>query len=236
MTRQQPGPGADLKAFLGEIRACRVCRDAPAGAPLPHEPRPVLRVDPGATLCIAGQAPGTRVHATGLPFNDPSGDRLREWMGIDRTTFYDASRIAIVPMGFCFPGLNTAGSDLPPRQECAATWHEGLFARLTSLRLVLAIGGYAQAYHLRAAAKAGVTETVGNWRRIGEETEAAGRRVIPLPHPSWRNSGWLKKHPWFADELLPELRRMVAVELAQGSSPMISGRSVRRDQAAIDPS
>jgi uracil-DNA glycosylase len=199
----------------------------------------VLRVDPRATLCVAGQAPGTRVHASGLPFNDPSGDRLRDWMGIDRTTFYDQSRVAIVPMGFCFPGLSAAGADLPPRRECVANWHDGLFARLPRLQVVLAIGGYAQAYHIGAAAKGGVTETVRSWRAIGMETEKAGRRVIPLPHPSWRNSGWLKRNSWFAAELLPELRRLVAAELGvanQGSGPVTKGRSARRDHAAIDPS
>jgi len=239
MTRQQPGAAADLPSFLAGIRACRLCRDGPEATRLPHEPRPVLRVEAGATLCISGQAPGTRVHATGVPFNDPSGDRLRDWMGVDRGTFYDSSRVAIIPMGFCFPGLNAAGGDLPPRRECAATWHDALYARLPSLRLVLAIGAYAQAYHLGPLAKSGVTETVRAWRRIGEATAAGARRVIPLPHPSWRNSAWLKKNPWFASELVPELRRAVADELAapdQGSGPATTGRSARRDHAAIDPS
>lgn len=215
MARQRDGGNVDFAAFLASIRACRRCRDDPMGASLPHEPRPVLRVEPSASLCISGQAPGTRVHASGIPFTDPSGDRLREWMGVDRAKFYDSSRIAIVPMGFCFPGLNHAGSDLPPRRECATTWHDALFARLPQIRLMLAIGAYAQAYHLGALAGSGVTETVRDWRHIGEATLAAsGRRAVPLPHPSWRNSAWLKKNPWFAAELLPELRRLIAAALA----------------------
>ncbi len=215
MAQQRDGGNVDFAAFLARIRACRRCRDDPLGAPLPHEPRPVLRVEPTASLCVSGQAPGTRVHASGIPFTDPSGDRLREWMGVDRNAFYDSARIAIVPMGFCFPGLDRAGSDLPPRRECAATWHDALFARLPRIKLVLAIGAYAHGYHLGALAKSGVTETVRDWRRIGDATMAAsGRRAVPLPHPSWRNSAWLKKNPWFAAELLPELRRLVAAELA----------------------
>jgi uracil-DNA glycosylase len=240
MARKQGSAGVDFQALLGRIRDCRLCLDDPDGAPLPHQPRPVLRVQPSATLLIAGQAPGTRVHATGLPFNDPSGDRLRDWLGVDGETFYDSSRIAIVPMGFCFPGQNTAGADLPPRRECVAAWHDELFARLPGLRLKLAIGGYAHAYHLGKLAAPNVTETVGRWRQIGEATASeTGIRVIPLPHPSWRNSGWLKKNPWFSTELLPELRRHVRTELErrdQGSAPSTTGRSSRRDHAAIEPS
>ena len=215
MTQQQTNGGVAFERFLEGISACRLCRDEPIGHRLPHEPRPVLRAQAGASLCVAGQAPGVRVHATGIPFTDPSGGRLRDWMAIDRSVFYDETKIAIIPMGFCFPGLNDAGSDLPPRKECSRTWRDRLFARLTNLRLVLAIGAYAQAYHLGALAKRGVTETVHDWLRIGEKTMATkGRRVVPLPHPSWRNSGWLKKNPWFASDLLPELQRLVALELA----------------------
>ena len=152
MPAQSGGPD-DLAA---EIVNCRICRDRPRGARLPHEPRPVLQVGLTATLCIAGQAPGVRVHKTGIPFNDPSGDRLRQWIGVDHSVFYDKSRIAIVPMGFCFPGQDKSGGDLPPRTECAANWHDALYARLPNLRAILAIGRYAQAYHLGAAAKAGV--------------------------------------------------------------------------------
>ena len=240
MARKQSGTDVDFQALLGRIRSCRLCREDPVGTPLPHEPRPVLRVEPSATLLIASQAPGTRVHATGLPFNDPSGDRLRDWLEVDRETFYDASRIAIVPMGFCFPGQNAAGADLPPRRECAPTWHDDLFARLSGLRLKLAIGGHAHAYHLGELAATNVTDTVRRWREIGEATAGGtGIRVIPLPHPSWRNSGWLKKNPWFSAELLPELRRHIRAVLErrdQGSAPSTTGRSSRRDHAAIEPS
>ena len=134
--------------MVGAIRACRICRERPLGAPLPHEPRPVLRVSPTATICIVGQAPGTRVHASGVPFTDPSGDRLRAWMGLDADTFYDVSRIAIVPMGFCFPGQDARGADLPPRRECAPAWRAELFAALPRIDLLLAVGSYAHAWHL----------------------------------------------------------------------------------------
>lgn len=205
----------DLPFLLKEIAACRICVDAPTGTPLPHEPRPVLRARASAAICVSGQAPGTRVHATGLPFNDPSGDRLRDWMQFGRTQFYDERQVAIVPMGFCFPGQDKAGGDLPPRRECRANWHDRVFAGLPNLRLILAIGGYAQAYHLGAMATGGVTETVRRWREIGDETRATGRPlIVPLPHPSWRNSGWLKRHPWFETELLPALRAAIAEVMA----------------------
>ena len=199
-----------LEPLLRDIRACRHCVDAARGPPLPHEPRPVLRLSSTARVLVAGQAPGTRVHRTGLPFNDPSGDRLREWMGLDRDAFYDARRIAIVPMGFCFPGQDAAGADLPPRPECRDRWHDALFAAAPAFETILAIGRYAQDYHLKrlghAPLKAArVGETVARWREF-----AKGRpKVFPLPHPSWRNTGWLKRHHWFEAELLPELRREV---------------------------
>ena len=139
---------APLDRLLGEISACRICRDAPIGAPLPHEPRPVARVSATARLLVASQAPGIRVHQSGLPFDDRSGDRLRAWMGVDRDTFYDISRIAFAPMGFCFPGYDAQGSDLPPRRECRAHWHDRLFALLPQIETVLTVGGYAQDYHL----------------------------------------------------------------------------------------
>ena len=200
-----------LSPLLDEIARCRICRDQPTGAVLPHDPRPVLQASTTARLCVAGQAPGTRVHASGVPFTDPSGDRLREWMAIDRAVFYDESRVAIVPMGFCFPGLGKSGSDLPPRRECATAWHDKLFGQLTKLRLVLAIGAYAQAHHLGDLAGANVTETVRGWRAVLAATSArGGAAVFPLPHPSWRNSGWLKRNPWFQSELLPELRVVAA--------------------------
>lgn len=195
---------SSLEELLGEIRACRICVDKPArGNPLPHEPRPVLRVNAEARLCVAGQAPGTRVHGTGVPFNDPSGDRLRDWMGISRETFYDETRLTIVPMGFCFPGLDTKGGDLPPRKECAAAWREDVFTHLPNVELVLLIGQYAQAWHLGKTRKKNLTETVEHWRDYLPD-------YLPLPHPSWRNNAWLKRHPWFEEDVVPYLRREVA--------------------------
>jgi len=188
----------DLSGLLAEIRACRVCEhDLAAGV------RPVLRMSKTALLCIAGQAPGIRVHNSGIPYDDPSGTRLRSWLGIDSETFYDESRIAIVPMGFCFPGYDAHRSDRPPRPECAPNWHDRLFQSAPKFKLVLAIGTYAQAYHLKGSAKKTVWETVRAWREYGP-------LAIPLPHPSWRNNGWLKKNPWFESELLPHLRARVA--------------------------
>ena len=137
-----------LAALLAEIRACRICRDTPAGAALPHEPRPVVRLSSTARLCLCGQAPGTRVHASGRPFTDPSGDRLRDWLGVTPDEFYDEARVAIVPMGFCFPGLDANGADLPPRRECAPAWRQRLFEALPSFELVVLIGAYAQKWHL----------------------------------------------------------------------------------------
>jgi uracil-DNA glycosylase len=191
-----------LDRLTADIRACRLCVESPLKTPLPHEPRPVLRVSPTARICIAGQAPGTRVHASGMPFTDPSGDRLRDWMGVTPDEFYDAARIAIVPMGFCFPGLNAKGGDLPPRRECAETWHEPLFKHLPQLELILLVGQYAQAWHLGRMRKTSLTETVAAWREYQP-------RFIPLPHPSWRNNAWIKKNPWFEEDLLPILKRDV---------------------------
>ena len=199
----------DLGALLRRISRCRLCAEKPAKGkpPLPHEPRPVVRASETARLVIAGQAPGTRVHKTGIPFNDPSGDRLRDWLGIDRDTFYDIRRIAIVPMGFCFPGLDAEGGDLPPRRECAPVWRDRVFAHLPNAELLLVIGQYAQAWHLgslRRGKRGNLTETVAAWRDF---VALSGRPVIlPLPHPSWRNNGWLRKNPWFESELLPHLR------------------------------
>jgi uracil-DNA glycosylase len=143
-----------------------------------------------------------RVHETGLSFNDPSGDRLRDWLGLDRETFYDESRVAVIGMGFCFPGYTATGADKPPRPECTATWHKRLFATLPSFPLTLAVGTYAMAWHLGDRRKSNMTETVRAWREYGS-------RLVPLPHPSWRNNAWLKKNPWFESELLPDLRKRV---------------------------
>lgn len=202
-------PGAALDALIRELRACRLCRDAPCfGSALPHEPRPVIQVSDTARLCIAGQAPGIRVHASGRPFTDPSGVRLRQWLGLDESTFYDPAKLAIIPMGFCFPGYDAKGSDLPPRRECAPLWRDRLFAQLPRLELVLLLGRHAQQWHLGAGAEGGLTETVGRWRTL---LGAPGRpRLLPLPHPSWRNNAWLRRNPWFEEDLLPVLRAEVA--------------------------
>jgi uracil-DNA glycosylase len=167
----------------------------------------VLQVSATASLAICGQAPGTRVHASGRPFTDPSGDRLRVWTGLTEAVFYDASRVAIVPMGFCFPGLDPDGADKPPRRECAPMWHRELFAHLTNLRLVLLVGGHAQRWHL--GTRASLTATVADWRQH-IATPVVSLCYLPLPHPSWRNTGWLKRHPWFETELLPVVRARVA--------------------------
>jgi uracil-DNA glycosylase len=201
---------ADFDRLVASIRACRICRDRPRGTPLPHEPRPVLRASTTARICIASQAPGTRVHASGTPFTDPSGDRLRTWMGVDPETFYDVRRIAIVPMGFCFPGLDAKGSDLPPRRECAPAWRREVLSALPAIELLLAIGSYAQKWHLGEQARPTLTETMSHWREIMVSSAASGGPlVIPLPHPSWRNNAWLKRNRWFEAELLPVLRREI---------------------------
>ena len=190
-----------LDALVAEIRACRVC-----AAALPHEPAPVIWVHPDARILIAGQAPGRRVHESGIPWNDPSGDRLRDWMQLDRDAFYNQRNIAVAAMGFCYPGT-VNGADLPPRQECAPLWRPRLLPLMQNVKLTLLVGGYAQKYHLREKAKPTLGETVRAWREYPSN-------VIPLPHPSWRNTGWLKRNPWFEKELLPVLRRRVKAALA----------------------
>ncbi|RMD94505.1 MAG: uracil-DNA glycosylase family protein [Alphaproteobacteria bacterium] len=197
-----------IEALKREIRACRLCAARFAATATAHEPRPVVWFGARARILIVGQAPGLRVHEAGKPFRDPSGDRLREWMGVDEATFYDVSRIAIIPMAFCFPGYDSRGADLPPPPDCARQWRARVMAVLPPPRLTLLIGAHAQRWHLgAAAARAGVTRTVADWR-------AHAPAVLPLPHPSWRNSAWLNRNPWFAAELLPELRRLVAEALA----------------------
>ncbi len=199
-----------LDELVAELRACRVCRDMPRkDKPLPHEPRPVIQASSMARLCIAGQAPGTLAHATGKPFTDPSGVRLREWLGLSEAQFYDASKVAIVPMGFCFPGQDAKGGDLPPRRECAPLWRGRVFEGMPQIELILAIGQYAQEYHLgRRGGGGGLTELVQSWEAI--YAKSASPRIIPLPHPSWRNNAWLKSNPWFERELLPFVRTEVA--------------------------
>ncbi|MDO9638708.1 MAG: uracil-DNA glycosylase family protein [Pseudotabrizicola sp.] len=184
-----------------DIAACRICAARFAATATAHAPRPVVWFRPKAKLLIAGQAPGARVHGSGQPFTDPSGDRLRGWTGLSPEAFYDLDRVAIVPMAFCFPGYDAKGSDLPPPAICAATWRVQVLADLPDLRLTLLVGGAAMRWHLGTR---NVTDTVAEWRTY------AARGIFPLPHPSWRNTGWLKRNPWFARELVPELRRAVA--------------------------
>lgn len=183
-----------------EISACRLCADKFAATATAHLPRPVVWFRPGARILIAGQAPGARVHASGRPFTDPSGDRLRDWLGLNEDIFYDLSRVAVVPMAFCFPGYDARNADLPPPPICRRTWHDRVIDELGEMPLTVLVGGHAHKYHLRA--RAPVTETVRNWRDHAP-------RVFALPHPSWRNTAWLRKHPWFEAELLPVLRARV---------------------------
>lgn len=197
---------SDADALAQDLRACRLCVDRFAATQTAHAPRPVVWFHPGARILIAGQAPGMKVHHSGQPFTDPSGDRLRDWMGVDEGTFYDKDRVAILPMAFCFPGYDAKGSDLPPPKICAKTWRTPLLDALGEVRLTLLVGGYAQAWHL--GDKASVTARVTRWRDHAPES-------FPLPHPSWRNTAWLKRNPWFEAELLPVLRARVAEVLAE---------------------
>jgi uracil-DNA glycosylase len=191
----------NLEGLVREARACTVC-----AAHLPHPPRPVLRVGTTARLLIVGQAPGRRVHESGIPWNDPSGQRLRDWLGLEPEVFYDERRVAILPIGLCYPGT-VNGADLPPRKECAPLWHPRIVPALGQVRLTLLVGSYAQAFHLADRRKPAMTETVRAFREYLP-------RFLPLPHPSWRNSGWLKRNAWFEAELLPELRRLIRATLA----------------------
>jgi len=206
-----PAPGLGLSDLVSDIRACRVCVESPRGKPLPHEPRPVLQASGTARLVVCGQAPGTRVHESGRPFTDRSGDRLREWMGVTSEEFYDEARVAIVPMGFCFPGQDAKGGDLPPRRECAPLWHDQLFAALLQVELVLAVGLYTQDFFLGETKGKTLQETMLHWREHLKTKRHP--RILPLPHPSWRNNAWLTKNPWFRSKLLPvlqcEVRRLL---------------------------
>lgn len=203
---------SELDGLVSAIRACRLCRDAPVDAPpLPQEPNPILRINPRARLLIASQAPGIRAHNSSLPFDDPSGERLRFWMGLDRPRFYDGTKVLIAPMGFCFPGHTADKGDLPPRRECGSVWHDRLFAAMPQVELILAIGRYAQAYHFRRLGRPlppgiKLEDLVRRWRDFA----GAGPTVIALPHPSWRNSGWIKRNPWFESDVLPAVRQAVA--------------------------
>lgn len=192
-----------LAALLAEVRACAICSEH-----LPLGPRPVIQVHPSARILIAGHAPGRKVHETGVPFDDASGNRLRVWLGVSREVFYDAKQVAILPMGFCFPGTGKSG-DLPPRPECAPAWRAALLSHLKNLQLTLVIGQYAQAYHLTNEG-ASLTEAVQAWRKNWPHT-------VPLPHPSPRNNLWLKRNPWFEEELIPVLKTRVSEVLALNS-------------------
>lgn len=193
-------PDKHFATLLNSVRACSICESH-----LPAGPRPVFQIDPEARLLIAGQAPGRKVHETGTPFDDASGNRLREWMGVTRDIFYDPKLVAILPMGFCYPGTGKSG-DLPPRPECAPAWREQLLHHLPQLRLTLVIGTYAHKYHLPEA-KGTLTERVRNWRDFWPD-------AVPLPHPSPRNNVWLSRNPWFEEELLPSLRQRVQTVLS----------------------
>ncbi len=201
MSTNSSQPATQLQALLAEIRECRCC-----ATHLPQTPRPVLRAKVTARLLIVGQAPGIRVHTTGIPWNDPSGDRLRRWLQMDRSQFYDDSQIAIIPIGLCYPGKGKSG-DLPPRSECAPQWHPLLQACLPNIQLTLLIGQYAQRYYLGTQAKPTLTATVQNWRHYLPS-------FLPLPHPSPRNQLWLKHNPWFELEVLPILRQQVTQVLS----------------------
>ena len=194
----------ELERLTAKVLACRICVENPVGRPLPHEPRPVLRPSSGARILLAGQAPGTKVHISGMPFTDASGDRLRSWLGVSAEEFYDTEKFAIVPMGFCFPGQDAKGADLPPRRECAPAWRTPLMALMPRVDLVLTIGTYAQSWHMGTARRSSLTETVMDWRAVWDA--ATSPKVLPLPHPSWRNTGWLKQNLWFEMDLLPFLR------------------------------
>ncbi|MDP5307871.1 uracil-DNA glycosylase family protein [Paracoccus spongiarum] len=200
-----------MSSLIHRIAACRLCAPRFAATATAHRPRPVAWFRPTARILIVGQAPGARVHASGRPFTDRSGDRLRDWMGVDEAGFYDLDRVAIVPMAFCFPGYDARGADLPPPPLCASTWRAEVMAALRP-RLTLLVGGHALRWHLGAAS---VTEAVRSWRRHAPST-------FPLPHPSWRNTGWLRRNPWFQSELLPALRAAVAAELACGAGDACS--------------
>jgi uracil-DNA glycosylase len=186
-----------LTRLLREVRACQIC-----SANLPLSPRPVLQLSSSARLLIIGQAPGSKVHQSGIPWSDLSGDRLRDWMKLDRSVFYDKTRVAILPIGFCYPGAGESRGDLPPRPECAPLWHERLLKHLPNLEVTVLVGQYAQRHYLRSQRMGSMTETV-------KAFTAYGPRFFPLPHPSWRSGIWMRKHAWFEQSVIPELRKVV---------------------------
>ncbi|MEE4450660.1 uracil-DNA glycosylase family protein [Novosphingobium resinovorum] len=191
---------SSLDTLLGDIRACRLCADA-----LGFEPRPYVAASRTARLLIIGQAPGSRVHASGIGWDDDSGDRLRDWLQLDKATFYDSARIAQMPSGFCYPG-KASGGDKPPRPECAPRWHAPLLAQMPDLRLTLLVGAHAQKRYLPRGFAGNLTQAVERWREAPEG-------LFPLPHPAWRSRLWMERHPWFARDVLPDLRRRVAAAI-----------------------
>jgi uracil-DNA glycosylase len=186
-----------LRRILREVGACQIC-----SAKLPFGPRPILQLASTARLLIIGQAPGSKVHGSGIPWQDASGDRLRDWLELDQSIFYDASRVAIVPMGFCYPGAAEGGGDNPPRPECAPFWHQRLLKHLPDIRLTLLVGQFAHRHYLASKRKPSMTQTV---QAFSEYTP----QFFPLPHPSWRSVGWMRKHPWFEDVAIPQVRKAV---------------------------
>ena len=206
-----PARFESTERLAAEIAGCRLCVSHPKGKPLPHEPRPVARLSATAPILIAGQAPGRRVHESGLPFDDASGDRLRSWMGLDRGQFYDPALVAFLPMGFCFPGNDAQGGDLPPRPECRAQWHARAIAAMPGVKLLVLVGAYAQDWHLRRLGLAhllagSLSQTVAGWEAF---SKLQAPRLFALPHPSWRNTGWLNKNPWFDRDVTPRLKAEV---------------------------
>lgn len=186
----------NVDSLLTQIRSCQICDGLPLG------PRPILQIGASAKILIAGQAPGRITHHKGIPFDDPSGNRLRDWLGISRDEFYDASKIALAPMGFCFPGTGKGG-DLPPRKECAEAWRKPVLEQLENIELTLVIGQYALDWHIADGKKMTLTDRVASWKNYMPD-------VLPLPHPSPRNNRWLKRNPWFEEEVLPALKSRVS--------------------------
>lgn len=198
-----------INGLLAAVRACRACEHQ-----LPLGPRPVLRASASASILIVGQAPGAKVHASGIPWDDASGEKLRAWMGVEKSTFYDDTKIAIIPMGYCYPGRGNGG-DNPPRRECAELWLDQLLANMPQIRLTLLIGQYAQRHFLGKRRKPSLTETVRAWREYGPG-------YFPLAHPSPRNTPWLQRNAWFVSDLLPDLRAQVEAALALHGQPIVA--------------
>ena len=198
-----------MRDIAEDIRACRLCTDRFAATATAHRPRPVPWFDADARILIAGQAPGARVHQSGRPFSDPSGDRLRDWLGLSAAQFYDRSKVAVLPIAFCFPGYDSRGADLPPPHICAKTWHRDALSQMPGVKLRILIGSYALRWHL--SEKRRMTDVVRDWRNLPPD-------VFALPHPSWRNTAWLNKNPWFEAEVLPRLRAAVQREYSRDAA------------------